>query len=146
MTPVFPRPLFPSHPPLCFRLWIIPPTLVLAALVAQSCPTPCDPKDCSPSGSSAHGIILARILDWIANFFSRGFSQPGPQTRVSCIAGRFFPIWATGNNPWISSLPILLSATSLVSPYHLPQDDICQPEWWCCLYYSILHCFLGKSQ
>ena len=87
---------FPSHPPLCFHLWIIPLTLVL---VAQSCQTLCGPQDCSPSGSSAHGIFQARVLDWIANFFSRGFSQPGDQTRVSCITGRFFTIWATGNNP-----------------------------------------------
>ena len=145
MTSVFPLPLFPSHPPLCFRLWIIPPTLVLVALVAQSCPTPCDPKDCSPSGSSAHGIILARILDWITNFFSRGFSQPGPQTRVSCIAGRFFPFGLQGII--LEFLPFPFSFLPPAwSAHTICQDDICKPEWWCCLYYSMLHCFLGKSQ
>ena len=40
--------------------------------VAQSCPTLCDPMDCSPPGSSVHGILQARILDWVAISFSRG--------------------------------------------------------------------------
>ena len=40
--------------------------------VAQSCPTLCDPVDCSPPGSSVHGILQARILEWVAISFSRG--------------------------------------------------------------------------
>ena len=43
----------------------------------------CDPVDCSPPGSSAHGILQARILEWVAMPFSRGSSQPRDQTRVS---------------------------------------------------------------
>ena len=58
--------------------------------VAQSCPTLCDPVDCSPPGSSIHGILQARILDWVAISFSRGSSRPRDRTQVSCIAGRFF--------------------------------------------------------
>ena len=46
-------------------------------------------------GSSVHGILLARILEWIAIPFSRGSSQPGDWTQVSCTAGRFFTVWAT---------------------------------------------------
>ena len=65
-------------------------------LVTQSCPTLCDPMDCSPSGSSVHGILQARILEWIGIPFSRGSSQPRDRTQVSCIAGRFFTVWATG--------------------------------------------------
>ena len=42
--------------------------------VAKSCPTLCDPVDCSPWGSSVHGISLTRILEWVAVFFSRGSS------------------------------------------------------------------------
>ena len=49
----------------------------------QSCPTLCDPMDCSPSGSSIHGILQARILGWVAISFSRGFSPPRDQTHVS---------------------------------------------------------------
>ena len=42
--------------------------------VTQSCPTLCDPVDCSPPGSSVHGILQARILEWVAISFSRGSS------------------------------------------------------------------------
>ena len=51
--------------------------------------------DCSPPGSSVHGILQARILDWGAISFSRESSQPSDWTQVSRIAGRFFTIWAT---------------------------------------------------
>jgi len=44
----------------------------------------CNPMDCSPPGSSVHGILLARILEWVAIPFFRD------RTWVSCIAGRFF--------------------------------------------------------
>jgi len=63
--------------------------------VAQSCLTLCNPMDCSPAGSSVHGILQARILEWVAFPFSRGSSQPRHRTQVSRIAGGFFPVWAT---------------------------------------------------
>ena len=50
----------------------------------------CDPLDCSPPGSSVHGISQARILEWVAASFSRRSSQPRDRTQVSCIADRFF--------------------------------------------------------
>ena len=58
--------------------------------VAQSCPTLCDPVDCNLLGFSVHGILQARILEWIAISFSRGSSRPRDQTRVSSIGGRRF--------------------------------------------------------
>ena len=58
--------------------------------VAQSCPTLRDPVDCSPLGSSVHGILQARILEWVAISFSRGSSRPRDRTQVSHIAGRCF--------------------------------------------------------
>ena len=64
-------------------------------LVSQLCLTLCDPMDCSLPGFSVHGILQARILEWIAIPFFRGFSWPRNQTQVSCLAGRFFTIWAT---------------------------------------------------
>ena len=64
-------------------------------LVAQSCPILSNPMDCSPPGSSDHGISPTRILGWVAISSSRGSSQPRDQTWISCIAGRFFTIWAT---------------------------------------------------
>ena len=51
--------------------------------------------DCSLSGSCVHGIFQARVLEWIAISFSRGSSQPRNRTRVSCIAGGHFTVWAT---------------------------------------------------
>ena len=51
--------------------------------------------ECSPPGSSVHGILQARILEWVGIPFSRGSPQPRDQTWDSCIAGRFFIIWAT---------------------------------------------------
>ena len=51
--------------------------------VAQSCPTLCDPMDCSLPGSSVHGIFQARRLEWVAISFSRRSSRPRDWTRVS---------------------------------------------------------------
>ena len=51
--------------------------------------------DCSLPGSSVHGILQARILEWVAIPFSRGSSRPRDWTQVSCTVGRFFTIWAT---------------------------------------------------
>ena len=50
--------------------------LKVKVLIAQSCPTLCDPIDCALPGSSVHGIPQARILEWVAVPFSRRFSQP----------------------------------------------------------------------
>ena len=63
-----------------------------ASEVARSCPTLCDPMDGSLPGSTVHGILQARILEWAAISFSRGSSQPRDQTQVSCIADRRFTI------------------------------------------------------
>ena len=54
--------------------------------VAQSCPTLCN---------IVHGILQARILEWVAFPFSKGSSQPRDQIQVSHIVGRFFTSWAT---------------------------------------------------
>ena len=55
--------------------------------------------DCSPPGSSVHGILQARVLEWVAIPFSMGSSQARDQTQVSCIAGTFFTVWATREAP-----------------------------------------------
>ena len=57
--------------------------------VAQLCPTLCDPMD-----YTVHGILQARILEWVAFFFSGGSSHPRDQIQVSHIAGKFFMSWA----------------------------------------------------
>ena len=67
--------------------------------VAQSWPTLYDPVDCSLPGFSVHGILQARILEWVAISFSRGSSQPRDGTQVSHIGGRRFNLWATREAP-----------------------------------------------
>ena len=63
--------------------------------VAKLCPSLWDPVDWRTPGSSVHGILQARILEWVASPFSRGSSRPRDQTWDSCIAGRFFTVWAS---------------------------------------------------
>ena len=72
-------------------------------LVAQLCLTVCNPMDCSPPGSSVHGILQARTLEWVAISFSRGSSLPRDRTCVSCIADGFFTTEPPGK-PKISLL------------------------------------------
>ena len=73
------------------KLWVLSP---------QSCPTLCDPVDCSPPGSSVHVILQARTLEWAAMPSSRGSSHV---SWVSRIAGRFFTQWATWKAPGASN-------------------------------------------
>ena len=72
--------------------------------VAQSCPALCDPMDCT-----VHGILQARILEWVAFPFSRVSSQPRDWTQVSHIAGGFFTGRAIGKskNTGVGSLSLL---------------------------------------
>ena len=81
--------------------------------VAQSCPTLCNPVD-----YIFHGILQARILEWVAIPFSRGSSQPRDWTQVSCIAGGFFTIWVTreGQEYW--------SGQPIPSPANLPNPGM----------------------
>ena len=69
-------------------------SLKQVVLVSQLCPTLCYPMDCSSPGSCVYGFLQARILEWVAFPFSNGSSWPRDRSWVSCIAGRFFTIWA----------------------------------------------------
>ena len=64
-------------------------------LVAKSCPTLCEPMDSSLPGSSVHGILQARILEWVTIPFSRASSPSKVKPWVSCITGRCFTVWGT---------------------------------------------------
>ena len=66
--------------------------LCVCAKSLQSCLTLCNPMDCSPPGSSVHGILQARILEWVAIPSSTGSSQLRDQTLVSHTVRRFFTI------------------------------------------------------
>ena len=77
----------------CSHLWhqqqiwgegrVVKTTLKSESEVAQSCPSLCDPMDCSLPGSSVHQIFQARVLEWVAISFSRTSSQPRHWTQVS---------------------------------------------------------------
>ena len=64
-------------------------------LVTQSGPALNDPMNCSLPGSSVHGILQARILEWVAIPFSRGSSWSRDQTCATCIGGQIIYHWAT---------------------------------------------------
>ena len=96
-----------NHLILCHPLLLLPSIFLLFLIllffnlseseseVTQSCPTLCNPMDCSLPGFSIHGIFQATVPEWVAISFSRVSSQPRDQTWVSHIAGRCFTLWAT---------------------------------------------------
>ena len=84
--------------------------------VAQSCLTLCNPIDCSPPGSSVHGILQARILEWVAMSSSRGSSQPRDWNQFSHITGGFFTIWTTRE----SSASLIASSAHLLAIIDIP--------------------------
>ena len=79
---------------------------VMCVSVVEPCLTLCDPMDCSPPGSSVHGILQARILEWVAMPSSRGSSGPRDGTCVSCAScsGKPFIGWC-GLNETLHTLP-----------------------------------------
>ena len=94
----------------------------------------CNPTDCSPPGSSVHGILQTRILEWGAMPFSRESSWPRDQTRVSCIIGGFFTIWAPGKpkltvSTWRCSCGIL-HFPLVLTPLQ-PNGYLCD-SWFTC--------------
>ena len=80
--------------PCCINL-LLPLQLFTPSVVSDTFATP---TDCSPPGSSVHGIPQPRILEWVAISSSRGSSRPRDQTCVSCIAGRFFTTEPSGKS------------------------------------------------
>ena len=112
-----------GHQKLCWMLWGST-GLDSAACVctgAQSCPTLCDPMDCSPPGSSVHGISQARILEWVAILFCRGSSHSRiePMSLVSpALEGGFFTTVPPGKQrffcQWVTFLsPLRFQACSI---------------------------------
>ena len=79
-------------------------------------PTLCDPVDCSLPGSSVHGILQARVLEWVAISCSRGSSQLRDRTLVSWIAGRHFTLWAT--REVLLNIKVKSKATNLLGKKH----------------------------
>ena len=108
-------------------MFLLPSKWKWKVLVTKSCLTLCDPRGCILPGSSVHGILQARILEWVAISFSRGSSWLRNWMWVSHVAGRFFAIWAIREAPGLmrncncSASTTCLSApkyTSFLHYYH----------------------------
>ena len=84
---------FNTHPSTCRR------SVKVLVTQPQSCPTLGDAMDWDPPGSSVHGILQARTLEWAAISFSRGSSRPRDRAWVCCTAGRLFTVWPPGKPP-----------------------------------------------
>ena len=83
--------------------------------MAQLCLILCDPMDCNPPGSSACGILQARIVEWVAVPFSRGSSQLRDWTQLSRIAGIFFTSWVSHKgSPYQLTVKCIVSWASQV--------------------------------
>ena len=103
--------------------------------VTQSCLTLCEPINCSLPSSSVHGILQARVLEWVAISFSRGSSRTRDPTRVSCMAGRRFTLWATRNVKSLSWIRIF--ATPWTVAYQAPPSmGFSRQECWSTLPFS----------
>ena len=85
----------------------------------QSCLTLCDPMDCNPPGPSVHGILQARILEWVAISFSRGFYQPRDRTVSAASPALQQIVYPLSHLKSPFSLPILSLKTSLISNHHI---------------------------
>ena len=70
--------------------------IILKVCVCSVMSNSATPWTVAPPGSSAYGIFQARMLEWVAISFSRVSSRPRDRSPVSCIAGRFLTVWATG--------------------------------------------------
>ena len=101
---------------------------------AKSCPTLCHPIDCSPPGSSVHGILQARTLEWVAMLSSRGFSQPRDWTQVSCI-GEQSHLEALTRFRWLKKKNVIFT--------ELPATDSPSPEPFLGLPWCLVGAFLS---
>ena len=117
------------------------------AQLLQSFLTLCDHMDCSPPGSTVHGVLQARILEWVAVPFSRGSSWPRDWTQVSCIsciAGEFFTRWVT----WEAlSILYIESAVCVCQSQSLNSSHPLSPSWYPQAYFLCLclyFCFADK--
>ena len=89
--------------------------------VAQSCLTLCDPMD-----YTVHGILQARIPEWVAVPFSRGSSQPRDQIQVSLIAGGFFTVSATRALTYhiYPEIPLMQKSIYVVNPIFIRKKAV----------------------
>ena len=94
-------------------------------LVTQSYPTLCDPMDCSPPGSSVHGILQARTLEWGAVPSSMGYSRPRDQTCVSQVSYAGQEGFFTNSATWEA-----ICVRLVVTPRTIQSIGFYRPEHW----------------
>ena len=106
-------------------------------LAAKSCPTLCNPMDCSPPGSSVYGILQARILEWVAMHSSRGSSRPRDQTGVSCMSHHGSPWQRIGRSnsykkklKWLVCQKYMLKIPFLDCFFFLSNIDYLKQKWF----------------
>ena len=109
-----------SHSVMCLSLASIPDIDESESVSCSVVTDSFDPRDCSPPVSSVHGILQARVLEWLAISFSRGSPRRRDRTRLSHTAGGFFAFWAT-REALISNLNLHLHLRlhSCLHPHHL---------------------------
>ena len=99
---------------------------------AQSCPTLCNPVDCSPPGSSLHGILQQRLLEWVAISYSRGSSPPKDQTQSrasSALARGFLTTGATWEAPGLDHDLCIKRGGGCVTD---PEQTVAHPQSFTC--------------
>ena len=112
--------------------------------VAQSCPAVCSPMHCSPPGSSVHGILQARILEWVAMPSSRGSSWPGNRTRISYVSCTGRQILSPLHSQHTSAFKKGKTDTSCLTTMALSQPQKMKIISWC---HETIHILsLGVSQ
>jgi len=95
--------------------------------VADLCWVLCNPMDCILPGSSVHGILQARILEWVAISFSKRSSRSKKWTWVSCTAGKFITVWATREAPFSSHHSLTEQKMRAYEPRVLAQHCLFSP-------------------
>ena len=109
--------------------------------VAQLFPTLCNPMD-----YTIHGILQARILEWVASPFSRGTSQPRDWTQVFCVAGGFFTSWATREALYPKILNIKCSNIEKDKERIFGLEKIkINKKWWCGLEWGLVSLLANRG-
>ena len=108
------------------------PVLHLSCSVAQLCPTLCDPTDCNPPGSSVHGILQARTLEWVAISFTGNLPypgiKPGSLAYLELADGFFTTTWEAFLSTW--KWKLLSRVQLFVTPWTIPSMEFSRPEYW----------------
>ena len=103
----------------------------------------CDPMDCGPPGSSVHGILQARILEWVAISYSRGSSWPRDGSCISCVSyiGRRILYHCS---TWEAPIPLLILANLNIMPGFKKKKNVLAPQYcWSLLdadFWAMLYC------